>query len=51
MCFGAWVALDVDVKIGHKLRDKLRTFKHFFLNFRSKRNKKLVKDKILCIFA
>ena len=30
MCFEAWVALDVDVKIGHKLRNKLRTFKHFF---------------------
>lgn len=30
MCFGVWVALDVDVKIGHKLRNKLRTFKHFF---------------------
>ena len=30
MCFGAWVALDVDVKIGHKLRKKLCTFKHFF---------------------
>lgn len=30
MYFGAWVALDVDVKIGHKLRNKLCTFKHFF---------------------
>lgn len=30
MCFGVWVALDVDVKIGHKLHNKLRTFKHFF---------------------
>lgn len=37
MCFGAWVALDVDVKIGHKLRNKLCTFKHFFLKFQIKK--------------